>query len=254
MQAGDGEIIGQQPRLEILPIQGAPLRILAGQRHRQRKDAAPILAPRLPQLGHARLKALLLGPLGTLDAALRQQPLFPQTVMKDSLLRRRAQVTLVIAGPGGGRITLQYAKLGQQFARPPCFLGGQRQVMRPPRVSHHSRATSARIAAGFGFQIKQQVIVATSPIESPSSRQAGNSGTNDQQRRAAGFTRRRQIAVAQTVAQRLVHAEQVAGWQGGPARRHATGQGRGAQAGEEIPTAGAHLGVLPASQTSVTTG
>jgi len=80
------------------------------------------------------METFLLRQLGGIQSALRQQPLFPQAVAIDALLRRGAQVALVVDRPLRRRGTLQHAQFGQQFAYLHGFRAGQRQVMRAPRV------------------------------------------------------------------------------------------------------------------------
>lgn len=162
-----------------------------------------------------------------------------------ALLRCGAQVALVVDRPLRRRGTLQHAQFGQQFAYQHGFRPGQRQVMRTPRVGKLRPLAAARIAARLGLELENGEIIASGPGQPPAGRQAGNAGADDQYAAPPGCADRRQGAIAQTMAQRMVHAQQFAGRQGRFSGGRASGQGSGPDQTQEIP---------PISQIGVATG
>jgi hypothetical protein len=80
-------------------VQRQPCGIPAGQGHRDGEQPPPVVPGGLFEFGHPVMETFLLRQLGGIQSALRQQPLFPQAVAIDALLRRGAQVALVVDRP-----------------------------------------------------------------------------------------------------------------------------------------------------------
>ena len=71
-----------------------------------------------------------------------------------------------------------------------------------------------RIATDFTFHFQQQKVVDRSIGQFPGCRQPGDATANDQHTGLSHFGRRRKTAIAQAMAKRVIHAQQVAGRQG----------------------------------------
>ncbi len=194
---------------------------------------------------HALSEAPLLFALAGVDAEMRQQPLLPQAMAIDTLLRRRAQVTLVIDRPFGGRVALQHAEFGEQFAHMHGLARRQRQVVGAPRVGDERRLAGARVAAELVFHVENQEVIHPALGQPPRGGEAGNAAADDHHAGPARLRRCREAAVAQAVAAGRRHAEQFAGRQRGACGRRATGEGGDPDGAEKIPAA---------SQTSAATG
>jgi hypothetical protein len=110
--------------------------------------------------------------------------------------------------------------------------------MRPPRVGNQWRLAAARIAAGLAFHVENQKVVDTGLGQPPGGRQPGDAAADDQHASPARFGWRRELAVAQTMAERLIHAEQFAGRQRRLSGRSAPGQGGRPHRAEKVAAAG----------------
>jgi hypothetical protein len=142
------EALREQPVAHADPVErqqlGARLDSAIGKAKARRPMPSRRCAEAFDEVGKAPILAALAGA----DAGLRQQAFLPAAVAIEPLLRRRAEVALVVDRLGV-RVALQHAEFGKQFAHGDRLAGRQRQVVRAPGIGADGIAPGARIAASL---------------------------------------------------------------------------------------------------------